>query len=371
MDFRYDTIVIGAGVAGVSIAHTLTQKSQKVLVVERDSIASGGSGSAGAFVSPKIGKGSPLQSLTNQSFEYAKNFYIKYTKDYFHQTGVVRIPKDSIDESKFLSDYKPHNQNSYTIYTKERLKELNINTIFDSFYFDGAGDCDAIEVCHTLLKGIDIAIEDIKNISFIDGLWSVGKYKAPNIVLATGYESDLIDLEYMGIRATWGSRGDFYSKYELDISMHQSLSIGANIDGVIKIGATHQKDITQKQECKEEDIKPLLDRASLLIDTTDLRLKQLFCGMRAGSKDYFPLVGRVIDVEYMLQTYPNIIKGAKPPLKHIEGLFILNGLGGRGFVFAPLMAEMLSGLIVEGIDVDSRVNPDRLFLKWCRKSLNR
>lgn len=89
--------------------------------------------------------------------------------------------------------------------------------------------------------------------------------------------------------------------------------------------------------------------------------------MRAGSKDYVPLVGRVIDVPYMLETYPAIVRGAKPLLKYRDNLYVLNGLGGRGFVFAPLMAEILAKHITGDAEIDKRVNPDRLFLKWCRK----
>jgi tRNA 5-methylaminomethyl-2-thiouridine biosynthesis bifunctional protein len=91
--------------------------------------------------------------------------------------------------------------------------------------------------------------------------------------------------------------------------------------------------------------------------------------MRSGSKDYFPLVGNVIDVPFMLETYPKILRGAKPPLKYIEKLYVINGLGGRGFVFAPLMAKWLAASIVEAKETDKRVNPDRLFLKWCRKMI--
>jgi tRNA 5-methylaminomethyl-2-thiouridine biosynthesis bifunctional protein len=89
--------------------------------------------------------------------------------------------------------------------------------------------------------------------------------------------------------------------------------------------------------------------------------------MRSGSKDYFPLVGKVIDVPFMLEKYPAVTRGAKPEMKYVDNLFVCNGLGGRGFVFAPLMAKMLAECIVEGEGVDIRVDPDRLFLKWARK----
>ena len=44
-----------------------------------------------------------------------------------------------------------------------------------------------------------------------------------------------------------------------------------------------------------------------------------------------------------------------------------NGLGGRGFVFAPMMAQMLAEYMIEEKNLDDRVNPDRLFYKWVRK----
>ena len=112
MSKTYDSIIIGAGIAGASTAHALTQKGQKVLVLDKRGIASGGSGAAGAFVSPKIGKGSPLQTLTNTSFSFAKDFYLSTCPSLFHQTGVIRIPKDEADAKKF-SAYEPFNENKY------------------------------------------------------------------------------------------------------------------------------------------------------------------------------------------------------------------------------------------------------------------
>ena len=366
MPKTYDTIIIGAGIAGATIAYTLTKKNQKVLVVDKNGIASGGSGAAGAFVSPKIGKGSPLQTLTNEAFFYAKDFYLASCPEYFHQTGVVRIPKDEVDAKKF-SEYEKFNDAEYEKYTKEKLHSLGIEVDFDSFYFPDAGDCDAVGVCHFLLQEIEVVQYEVTELMKEDGLWVVGVYRANNIVLATGFEKDLVDVRYMGIRGTWGTRGDFSTKVDLHVSMHQSMSVGANCEGIIKLGATHEKTVKIPKPCNKIEALSLKEKASALIDTSDLELQEVFCGMRAGSKDYFPLVGKVIDVGYMMKNHPAIICGAKPELKYVDHLYMLNGLGGRGFVFAPQMAKILAEHIVEEKALDKRTNPDRLFLKWCRK----
>lgn len=362
----YDTIIVGAGVAGATAAYFLSKKGQKVLVLEKNGIASGGSGAAGAFVSPKIGKGSPLQQLTNEAFSFAKDFYLATSPDFFHQTGVLRLPKDEEDAKKFTA-YEPFNTNRYENYTKEKLQTLGIETEFESFFFPEAGACDAKKLCEFLLQEIDVVEYEVKQITQKDGIWYADAYKATNIVLATGYESNLADLRYMGIKGTWGTRGDFSSSLDLNVSMHQSMSVGANMDGIIKLGATHEKGVKEPVPCEALQALSLKEKASSLIDTSDLELQEVFCGMRAGSKDYFPLVGKVIDVSFMFENYPTIVRGAKPELKHVENLFVLNGLGGRGFVFAPFMAELLSKCIIDKEEVDKRIDPDRLFLKWCRK----
>ena len=387
----YDVVVIGTGIAGCSVAYALQQKGQDVLLVDRSAApASGGSGAAGAFVSPKIGKGSPLQSLTNEAFEYAKEFYLEHFPEQFTQSGIVRMPKDAEDAQKFKL-YEEFNISKYEYLNAEQLASLGIREKHDSFLFDEAGVCDAQGMCQAIWERVAFRQFEVVALRQAQGpsirqaqepfaqqteepTWVLTSsavaesVEARHIVLATGYQNDLLDIRYMGVRGTWGSRGDYYSTLELEKSMHKKISISNNINGVIKLGATHNK---AKDPCVVCDGRPLASleaQAKEMIDTGDFVRKETFCGMRAGSKDYFPLVGRVVDSPWMLDTYPKILKGAKPTLDHIDNLFICNGLGGRGFVFAPLMAKWLSELIVEGREMDSRVDPDRLFLKWCRRS---
>ncbi len=86
-----------------------------------------------------------------------------------------------------------------------------------------------------------------------------------------------------------------------------------------------------------------------MVDSSDFRLKEIFCGMRSSSKDYFPLVGEIVDVSFMLENYPNLKHGAKAPLKKLPNIYILNGVGGRGFLFAPYLADKLTKFILKKI----------------------
>jgi len=395
MSGSYDTIVIGAGIVGCCVAYTLKQKGQKVLLVDRSSVAaSGGSGAAGAFVSPKIGKGSALQTLTNEAFEFSKDFYLNHFPNHFYQTGVIRIPKDADDAEKFPI-YEEHNKSKHRWVEKKELEELGIYNCEKSFLFDESAVCDAPEMCREIMHGLEFKQVDVDSLKYSDDFWHIETssnpprgsdafckkdshttlsdydkqidLKAKNIVLSTGYENKLFDMRYMAVKGTWGSRGDYESSLDLKVSMHKSISISSNINGVIKVGASHVKAKKPCVICDGEPLKEIFEKATTMVDTSDFKLKETLCGMRAGSKDYFPLAGKVIDVPFMLETYPKITQGAKPEFKHIENLFICNGVGGRGFVFSPYIAELLAESIVKNEPIDKRINPDRLFLKWCRK----
>jgi len=124
------------------VPYFLKEMGSSVVVVDRSGVAStGGSASAGAFVSPKIGKGSPLQQLTNGAFEFAQRFYSQNFADHFHQSGVLRIPKDEIDAQKF---------SEYAKFNTSKVEWSN-----GGFYFPQAGVCDAPKMCRAVLEGID------------------------------------------------------------------------------------------------------------------------------------------------------------------------------------------------------------------------
>ena len=372
MPKRYDILVVGAGIAGCAAAWILKRQGFEVLLVDRaHTPATGGSGAAGAFVSPKIGKGGPLQALTNEAFAFATHFYRTYFSDYFYPTGVVRIPKDAEDARKFPL-YEPHNDAHYRTLSSQELASMGIDAPYASFYFDEAGVCDAPKLCSAMSRAVAFMSFDVRRLEATGEGWNVydGSSRvlyARRVVLATGYENGLLDMRYMGVRGTWGSRGDYASALPLEVSMHKKISISANIGGIVKLGATHVKAEAPCMVCDGAPLRTLEEQAATMVDTRDFRLKQTYCGMRAGSKDYFPLLGRIVDVGWMLTRYPNITRGQKAPLRYLPDIYVLNGLGGRGFVFAPLMAKQLAEHLCHDTPIDARIDPDRLFWRWVRR----
>jgi len=378
----YDLAVIGAGIAGCSIANYANSKDKNVLIIDRASTpATGGSGAAGAFISPKLGHKTPLLELTNIAYKYASNFYSTYYKDYFDKSGIARVPKDSKDEAKleFYQDIIANILNSNfeinsfdcsgKILSTKELKKLGVNSGFKSLFYADGGVCDAQGLCSALIKDIKFKQLNVETVQhFSDYIEINSEIKAKKVILATGYEGFKDYLNYMGIRYVWGSRGDFYTNSDIKVCMHQNISVSATLNGVVKIGATHVKVKNPCMACDGEPLKELINKAKELACIDNLELKETFCGMRSGSHDYLPLVGRLIDAKYMLKNYPKIKQGfKKAPIKYIDNIFVFNGLGGRGFVFAPLMAKWLYEFMYDEVNLNPYINPDRLFLKWARK----
>jgi len=365
----YDLIVIGAGIAGCSIAYT-TQKNQKeVLIIDKASTpATGGSGAAGAFISPKLGKESTLLNLTNLAFDYSSNFYKTNFPNFFDNSGIARVPKDAEDEQN-LEYYKSIINAHSELLSPTELKSLGVNSLFNALYFKDGGVCDAENLCKEMVKDIDYLQTELNSLVLKENIWEVNsQVMAKNIVLATGYTGYKDLLNYMGISGLWGSRGDFYTSSDIKVCMHQNISVSALNGGVVKIGATHVKAKNPCMVCDGKPLKKLIDAAKELADIDNLELKETFCGMRSTSRDHFPTIGKIIDANYMLNEYPNIKRGYnKAPIKYFDNLYVFNGLGGRGFVYAPLMAKWLYELIFEDKEIESIISPDRLFLKWARR----
>jgi tRNA 5-methylaminomethyl-2-thiouridine biosynthesis bifunctional protein len=99
--------------------------------------------------------------------------------------------------------------------------------------------------------------------------------------------------------------------------------------------------------------------------------------LRAAIADHMPLAGPLFAADRIRQDFAELHHGRRPstyPQAHwTQGLFILGGLGSRGFQTAPLLAEHLAALMTANPsplaeDLSEAVHPARFLLRRLRKA---
>ena len=359
----YDFIIIGGGIAGSSVAYFLSQKTKNILLVEKNKIASGGSGAAGAFLSPLLGKPNKFKDLVNIALKFSINFYKTKTPDLIYTPGVLRLPKNEVDIEKF---------NSFEAYNPFEYKKIN-----GGFYFPIGSVVKSKDICYTLTKCINV-IEGFKINSIIkkEGFYLINnELKTKSIILATGFEVDLVDEFYIkkSIRPIWGQRIEVLSKSETKINYHKNCSVSVSEKFQdrfkISIGATHHRFVTQKK-VNDKDTQELLKYANEIVTLKDIEVINKIGGVRSASIDYFPIVGELIDSKKTINKFPYLIHGTKVPsnlFDRYKNFYIFNGLGGRGFVLAPYLAKNFVSFIFNEEKLIDEVKLDRLFIREVKR----
>lgn len=112
----------------------------------------------------------------------------------------------------------------------------------------------------------------------------------------------------------------------------------------------------------------------------DFNKSQVISGhaaIRATTPDHLPICGPIIDQTKFKSDYNDLNHGRHwqkyPPAKTSSNLYILNGLGSRGFTSAPLLAQYLCAMIVGEplpleIDLCKIIHPNRFLYRDLKKA---
>jgi len=360
----YDYIIIGGGVCGCNTAYELSKHTSNILLIDKlDDVAKGASGAAGAFLSPLLGKPNNFKDLVTTALLYSIDFYKHNTPASIDNCGTIRIPKDAIDEEKFQS-YIP-----YIDFPFEKQG--------DGYFFPIGSVVNSYEICKTLTQEIEKKLHyEVNSIQYDGQYWSInGEITTKNLILTTGANTKLLDEKYIDIRAVWGQRIDIETSTCISVNYHKECSVSKSIPldnrkNRVSIGATHHR-FVEERATSDEDTNELLKKASEIIHLEDVTVTKLYGGARASSSDYFPIVGEVIDSAKTIEEFPYLKNGTNVNsirFSRYKNLFILNGVGGRGFVLAPYLAQKLVEKIVQNKSLEENITSDRLFKRWVKKS---
>lgn len=383
---EFDYVIVGAGIAGCSLAHFLSKHSKSVLLIDKnEDVAFGASGAAGAFLSPLLGKPNKFKDLITKSLNFSVNYYKEYFNEEITNCGTCRIPKNNEDREKFLS-YIPH-------------MDFEFEECEDGYLFPIGAVVNPYEICKKLSKNTEKLFNyEVFKINQENSIWTINdEIKTKKLFLTTGADISLINEKYFDIRAVWGQKIDILSSTSVDINYHKECSLSKSkslVDknkNLLSIGATHNRfdnDMTNSsynlklaninklkhneftKQIMQDDVKKLLSKANDIKELEDIEIIDIKIGARASSVDYFPMVGKLVDSLKSFEKYPHIKNGThikNENLEMIDNLYVINGVGGRGFVLSLYLANALVENIINDKELEEEITNFRLFTRWAKK----
>ncbi|NOQ30148.1 MAG: FAD-dependent oxidoreductase [Helicobacteraceae bacterium] len=373
----FDIAIIGAGINGSALSYFLTKEGLSVALFDKSAIASGGSGAAGAFISPKISAKGTICELIEKAYLHSLKFYSKNFDTLTTNTSLLHISKDD-KESKKIQDFKS-STSLLRVETPASLNKILLNSAKDSeaVYLKHSAVVKAKELCEALAKDAKFFNENITSLEYKNDHYVVGTQKAKKVILACGAYKMPISEPYIKLRGIWGHRIDVKTTSRIPCNIHHHLSLSpSSTDGTVAIGATHNVHYHPEQNEELYNLKEgrleLLKKASFTTELQNVNIVKDFVGLRCGTNDYMPYLGRVVNSVKTIEKFPLLVHGkkvAKENFEYHKDLFIINGSGGYGFVLAPYLAKQLSEYITKNTPLEEPLDPTRSFINYVKKEV--
>ena len=370
-----EAIVIGAGLAGATVAHALARRGIKVCVLDRGSVAGAASGNEQGVLYTRLSRRhSSLTDFALQSYLYASGFYRQMFADgrltqpdegqlcgYFQQITPGA-------ESEYLAQVlDPVPQLARVLDASQANALLGVHQDSDGYWFPGSGWLHPPAICRALLAHDDIRVlehcGDIR-LEQQSGAWlaqnAAGSLAVGDTaIIAAGTGSrELAGLDWLPLQPIRGQTTQLPSTPPLDrlqaVLCHEGYIAPAR-GGRHCIGATFDPNDSGNQLRVEDHRRNLSALAAALPDCAD-QLESMDpaslegrSATRCASPDYLPLVGPIPDRELFLHRFAGLGNNARLLINSrgpvMAGLFISTGHGSRGLTSTPLSAEILASQI--------------------------
>lgn len=361
---NYDAIVIGGGVNGGAIAFNLSKRGLKVLLLEKDRIASKASGAAAGMLGAQSeldGK-DPLFQLAKTSRAMFSGLAeeLKMTSGIdieLVNKGTLRFALTA-QEQHLISTLHKHNGEYAELLTSEEVRKKEpalTNELLGAMFLEKDGQVAASQLTFGFLKSASqlgaVIKEYVEVYSFyfsqgkITGVASSeGDLLSSNVVVAGGAWSEKL-LRKTGLQLeTYPVKGECFSVLS-EIPLLSSTIFTDTCylvpkkDGRIIVGATVIPN-TFNQQVTLEGISLLVENAKKLVPAiSQCKWERAWAGIRPQTADGLPYLGEHPD---------------------FKGLYIATGHYRNGILLAPITGEVIADLVERkspSIDISSfRVN---------------
>jgi tRNA 5-methylaminomethyl-2-thiouridine biosynthesis bifunctional protein len=397
-------LVIGAGLAGCTVASALAHRGIRVTILEQNQLASAGSGNDQGILYTRLSqRHSALSDFALQSFLFAHRFY----RDLLH-AGELKEGEDGAlcgsfnhserrEEMSVIAEVLDAVPEIAQVFDAEDAAEqLGFRQLSGGYWFPQSGWMRPGSVCQALLGHSNIQLSENTGSVVLEPAgngWcavagSQRVAQADCAVIATGTAGNSqADLSWLPLQAIRGQTTNITSTAamaKLKTGLCHTGYIAPARMGQHCIGATFDlddHDNTVRVEDHRRNIEALATampewRDELLsIDPVNLSGR---VGYRCATPDYLPVVGAVPDYEAFLHNYADLRKNAKQTIlqrgSYLRGLYVTTGHGSRGLTSTPLAAQVLASQIcgelppVSG-ELKRAIAPGRFIIRQLRRGL--
>ncbi len=357
-------IVIGAGLAGCYIAHSLAKKDWQVnLIDETAKVGEGASANQQAVLYPLLSVyRSPLTVFMLTAFLHAIRVYSNLLEN--QELGALKgllqfacSDKEKRVHLQLQSWLKDYPELGRLLDSKKASSIAGMQIVDGALYVPRSGWIDMPGVCEFLANtsGVHWIPKTFgEEFSFADNLWHVGAHSATVLILANGHRASqfkqTLTLPLKPIRGQITFIPEELDSKNLQVPLCGIGHILPSRDKLHAIGSTYQLNSVDKSVCQQDNSSNLTKLAQLPIrmDWNECSLGS-WVGIRATTPDYLPLVGPLPIVEDFRLRFASLATNSKRwipfPCSNYPGLFICSGFGSRGLTSIPICAEWLSSLI--------------------------
>ncbi|MEO0317661.1 MAG: tRNA 5-methylaminomethyl-2-thiouridine biosynthesis bifunctional protein [Pseudomonadota bacterium] len=337
-----EAVVIGAGIAGASIARQLARRGVRVTVLDRDRAASGGSGNPVGVVRPEPGgAGNPVTELTAAGVTWLIRWVERYESLADHDRplphdwcGVLRIARDERKREKMAQQAGTADREWLaSVALEEAARLCGTQPAEAGFHLPQAGWIVPPALVAAMLDHALIEVREGAEactlrregahwqLALVDG----SVLQSPLIVLATAFDPGLGPTR-LGMGRARGQLSMLPAREgrPLNKVVCRDGYISPAVNGWHAVGATVQHDDGEGAARRADD-EQNFERLQRLLPGfagSAAELQSGRVGWRSTTPDRLPLVGKMED-----------------------GLYASLGHGARGVTCAPLLGEFLAAMI--------------------------
>ncbi|MFO8142895.1 MAG: bifunctional tRNA (5-methylaminomethyl-2-thiouridine)(34)-methyltransferase MnmD/FAD-dependent 5-carboxymethylaminomethyl-2-thiouridine(34) oxidoreductase MnmC [Marinobacter sp.] len=343
--------IIGAGIAGTLLARNLAERGISVLLIDQAAKpGSAASGNLQGALYVKLGVEYNTQTeLAATALSFSQRFYRAWQSDFWHPTGLLQLatnPQEADRQRRFCLRNAYPSDLMMPVTASQATELAGIPVEHSGLWFPGSGWLAPARACQELADHplIETRFDyQIASIQPCNGHWCLRNSRgedrqAANVVIAGGHEAAKL-VPVPGELRLKPIRGQTTQLPEALFNLPRTVICGSKYlnpadNGHATTGATFDLRDDNPMPTTLSNQENLAELKAMLpgISSCTTPMADQFEGrvaFRCTTHDYQPVAGVLHD------------KSGMP----VDGIYLMTGLGSKGLVWAPLLAEYLADVI--------------------------